>query len=101
MPKVLRCYAEGRNDEWEAICLDLDIAVQGNSFVDVFRSLDEAIALYLESVGEVPASERAHLLDRPAPLSVRFQFFWHVLGSLFHDKGEGRQRHHFTMPRAA
>ena len=33
--KSLRCYAEGRDGSWEAICLDLDIAVQGGSFEGV------------------------------------------------------------------
>ena len=47
--RSLRCYAEGRDGDWEAICLDLDIAVQGSSFEEVFRSLQEAISLYLET----------------------------------------------------
>ncbi len=41
MRKVLRCYAEGRNGEWEAICLDLDIAVQEKSFEDAFHALTD------------------------------------------------------------
>ena len=27
--RILHCYASGRDGEWEGICLDLDIAVQG------------------------------------------------------------------------
>ncbi len=98
---MLRCYAEGRDGEWDAICLDLDIAVQGDSFEDVFRELDEAVALYLESVAELPDSERARFLRRPAPLSVRLKFLGHVLRSLFRDTGAENARHHFTMPCAA
>jgi predicted RNase H-like HicB family nuclease len=51
--RSLHCYAEGRNGDWEAICLDLDIAVQGGSFEEVFGSLREAISLYLESVADL------------------------------------------------
>ncbi len=101
MRRMLRCYAEGRDSEWEAICLDFDIAVQGESFEEVFHSLDDAVSLYLESVAALPASERTHLLERPAPLSVRLRFLAHVLRSLFSDRGGDDCQHHFTMPRAA
>ncbi len=45
MARTLRCYAEGRDDSWEAICLDPDIAVQGESFAEVVDSLNEAISM--------------------------------------------------------
>ncbi len=99
--KVLRCYAEGRNGEWEAICLDLDIAVQEKSFEDVFHALNEVIALHVESVAALPETERAHLLDRPAPLSLRLRFLGYALRSLFTgDDGDG-YHHQFTVPSAA
>jgi predicted RNase H-like HicB family nuclease len=99
--KTLRCYAEGRDGDWEAICLDLDIAVQGRSFEEVFGSLREAIRLYLESVSSLPADERRSLLDRPAPILVRLKFLAHALGGLLSDRDGDRQRHQFTMPLAA
>ncbi len=101
VPRVLHGYAEGRDGEWEAICLDLDIAVQGTSFEEVFRSLNDAVSLYLESVGDLPEGERTDLLDRPAPLSVRFRFLVHVVRSLLGERTETGYRHHFTMPCAA
>ena len=101
MHKVLRCYAEGRDGDWEAFCLDLDIAVQGRSFEDVFRALNEAIALHVEAVAALPETERAHLLNRPAPLSLRLRFLGHALKALFTgDDGDG-YHHQFTLPRAA
>jgi predicted RNase H-like HicB family nuclease len=99
--RLLRCYAEGRNGDWEAICLDLDIAVQGGSFEEVFSSLQEAISLYLERVTDLPAQEQRALLHRPAPLLVRFKFLTHALRGLFADSDSDRQRHQFTMPLAA
>jgi hypothetical protein len=93
--KNLRCYAEGRDGDWEAICLDLDIAVQGSSFEEVFSSLQDAITLY-QGVADLPPNERRALLRRPAPLSVRFRFLTHALrGFLPYDDGD-RQRHQFT-----
>ena len=100
MRKVLRCYAEGRNGEWEAICLDLDIAVQEKSFEDAFHALNEVIALHVESVTALPETERAHLLDRPAPLSLRLRFLGYALRALFTgDDGDG-YHHQFTVPSA-
>jgi predicted RNase H-like HicB family nuclease len=99
--KSLRCYAEGSDGDWEAICLDLDIAVQGSSFEEVFTSLQDAISLYLKSVTDLQPEERRTLLHRPAPLSVRFKFLTHALRGLFADSNGDRQRHQFTMPLAA
>ena len=99
--KSLRCYAEGRDGDWEAICLDLDIAVQGTSFEEVFESLQKAISLYLESVTDLSPQERRSLLHRPAPFSVRFKFLAHALRGLFADSDGDRHRHQFTMPLAA
>ncbi len=99
--RSLRCYAEGRDGDWEAICLDLDIAVQGGSFQEVFSSLQEAISLYLESVTDLPPQERQALLHRAAPFPVRFKFLTHALRGLFAGSDGDRQRHQFTMPVAA
>ena len=56
--RVLSCYALGRQNSWEAICLDLDIAVQGDSFGDVSRKLREAISAYVEYVLKLPEADQ-------------------------------------------
>jgi predicted RNase H-like HicB family nuclease len=99
--RTVHCYAAGRNGAWEAICLEFDIAVQGNAFEEVFSSLQHAISLYTESVANLPPGERGGLLHRPAPLSVRLRFFTHGLRCLFSDSEDGTQRHQFTMTVAA
>ena len=98
--RSLRCYAEGRDGEWEAICLDLDIAVQGSSFEEVFRSLREAVSLYLETVAYLPTGQQSSHLKRPVPLSIRLKFLVHAARGLFLDDDD-RHRHQFTMPVAA
>jgi predicted RNase H-like HicB family nuclease len=97
----LRCYAEGRDGDWEAICLDLDIAVQGRSFEEVFSSLQKAISLYFESVNDLPSHEQPSLLSRRVPLSIRFKFLAHALRGMFADSDGDRYRHQFTLPLAA
>lgn len=98
---ILHCYETGRDGDWEGICLDLDIAVQGSSFEDVARSLRDAVSLYLQSVSSLPDEQQAHLLHRPAPLAVRLQFLGCALRSLLGLNGGDRYHHQFTMPLAA
>ena len=64
------CFASGRGADWEAVCLDRDIAVQGRSFEEVETSLCQAIALYLEAAHQESPSVRDALLGRRAPLWV-------------------------------
>ena len=102
MRKVLRCYAEGHGGEWEAICLNLDIAVQGSSFEEVYESLNTAITLYVETVEALPADERARLVERPVPLGVRLKMVLRTLSILLHDHGDDDSySHQYTMPCAA
>lgn len=100
MRHQIACYAEGRPGQWEAFCLDFDIAVHGQSFEDVFRDLNKAIAMYLETVATLPAEEKAHLLKRRAPLSIRMKFMWYALRYALTGRtgNGGKSRAEFTVP---
>lgn len=100
-PRIVRCHAEGKNGDWHAICMDLDIAVQGSSFEEVFHSLNDAISLYLETVADLPAEDRERLLHRPAPWPVRLKFLRYALRSTFREPRDGGHHHQFTRPLAA
>jgi hypothetical protein len=65
------CFARGRPGEWEALCIDFDIAVQGESFDDVRQALDCAIKDYVAAAQEEDAETRIKLLNRRAPWHVR------------------------------
>lgn len=94
--KVFRCYAEGSDSGWEATCVDLDLSVQGDSFDDVFRALCESIVVYLETVMELPESDRERFLKRRAPFWTRAQFaFAHILYFVF-GRGKSQARHDFV-----
>ncbi len=101
MPRTVRCYAEGQDGDWEAICLDFDIAVQGESFQEVFQSLNKAISLYLETAAALPESDRLRLLSRRAPFTVKFKFLALAIRSLLGGRDNGGQHHQFTMPLTA
>lgn len=101
MSRTLHCYAEGRDGGWEAICLDLDIAVQGDSFAEVYRALDEAIAAYLETVHDLPESEQRHLLRRKAPISVRLSFLLRAVRTILFGRDSDPQYADFTLAATA
>lgn len=91
-----RCIAEGRDGAWWAICIDLDISVQGSSLAEVRESLRTAISMYLERVAELPEGERQSLLHRRAPWHVRAKFYvYGFLGRLLGVDGKHRQ---FLLP---
>ena len=68
---ALQCYAYRRGQRWHAICVDLDVAVDGESSPAVVATLETCIDLHLERVAELPAEERRRLLSRRAPWRVR------------------------------
>jgi hypothetical protein len=72
------CIATGHGDQWEAFCLDFDLAVQGRSFDEVRRYLNDAVAMYLERVLTEPEPDRSRLLARKAPFLVRLMWAWRL-----------------------
>jgi hypothetical protein len=73
-PATLFCVARGHQGEWEAFCLDLDLAVQGRSFDEVKDQLERVVAGYVDSALAEPEPARSQLLHRRAPFSVRLRW---------------------------
>lgn len=71
MTKTLKCYAWGRHGDWEAICVDLDIAVSGRSLHEVVSLIEEAVDSYIKDAMQEDSLDRARLLSRKAPWHVR------------------------------
>lgn len=69
---LLRCYANKRDDQWQAFCIDLSLAVQGETFPEVKQKLE---SMMLEYVYDALAGEdkefAEQLLSRKAPLYQR------------------------------
>ena len=86
----LRCYANKHGDQWQAFCIDLCLAVQGDSFPEVKHKLDQ---MMLEYVYDALAGEdreyAEQLLSRKAPLEQRVTYhyikFMHHIG-IFRDE---------------
>ena len=71
MDLKLKCYVHGGEASWEAICVDLNVAVCGNSQREVRASLRKAVDLYLETVAALPTAEQDGFLSRRAPWHTR------------------------------
>jgi len=71
--RKLTCYAWGTPGDWEALCVDYDIAAQGDSFDKVRRELTDAVETYLEYVADLPETDQNAFLNRKAPLSLRLR----------------------------
>lgn len=83
-------YVYGSGDHWEAICLNLDIAAQGESLEETKNLLFEMIAEYISLAEEMPAPERERMLNRSAPFLTRLGYhLGYFLASVF---GRNNQR---------
>lgn len=83
MPRTVLYVITGRDDAWEAFCLDFDLAVQGRSMDEVRASLIKAINMYVATAIKQPEPIRSRLLGRQAPFFVRLMWalraFWATL----------------------
>jgi len=79
---ILHCYAIKDGSQWVALCLDFDLAAQGDTFIEARQSLDEQIRSYLEDA--LIGDDRQHapaLLSRKAPLSEWIKY-WLLLAKV-------------------
>lgn len=98
MRRILHCYAFGSEGKWEAICIDLDLAVQGRSFEEVSALLHEAIVFHLEGVMALPEPDRARLLERSVPWHVRLRYAVEAFLFFVRNRDGGPFEHRYTIP---
>lgn len=80
---VLRCFVEKRRNIYQAFCLNLNLAVQGDSVADVKERLESMIGDYLEDAHGVDKAHKEYLLGRRAPLSIFARYYWLRVRSWF------------------
>lgn len=76
--RKVRCFAEKRGQQWQAFCIELNLAAQADSLKEAVRKLHAMIRSYVQLAMEQndPAHQR-DMLYRPAPLSIQFRY-WYV-----------------------
>lgn len=74
----IRCYAERQAPGlWIALCLDFDLAAQGETFQEARSRLDAMIDEYVEDA--LTGEDRDHaqaLLNRRAPRRYWLRYYW-------------------------
>lgn len=85
------CVARGRDSEWEAFCLDFDLAVQGRSYDEVVARLKTAIVDYVHSAAAEPEPVRNKLLTRCAPWATTLSWKWRVAFWAFCHRNEAEE----------
>lgn len=99
MTEYLRGIAHGRAGQWEAFSLDFDLAVQGRSFEEVSRLLNEAVNMYVETAMEEPEPVRHQLLNRTAPLWTRLMWSYRsAVWTLLRKKHTEENTFQFPVP---
>jgi hypothetical protein len=73
------CFARGREGDWEALCADFDIAVQGRSFNEVREAMESAVSEYVAAARQEAPETAERLLNRHAPLRVSLLWTARVL----------------------
>ena len=71
----LRCFAEKKDGQWSAVCIDLCLAAQADTLKEVQRKMDEMVQSYVEdALFGVDQAHAFELLNRKPPLSLRFKY---------------------------
>ncbi len=85
---ILRCYAEKKDSIWQAFCIDLNLAVQGETRDEVRAKLQRQIGSYLYDALEGEDKEYANqLLSRKAPIVFRAKYtFYKILINFYKAK---------------
>jgi hypothetical protein len=74
---ILRCYANKSDQQWQAFCIDLCLAVQGESFAEVKSKLEVQIQDYVYDALAGEDKEFAdYLLNRKAPAKQIFTYYF-------------------------
>lgn len=75
---ILRCYAERQGEQWVALCLDLTLAAQAETFDDARAKLEAMIVEYVyDAVAGEDKAHAAELLSRKAPLPYWLKYWYY------------------------
>lgn len=92
MASYLRCYAVRQDRGWFALCLDLNLAAEADSFEEARFHVAALIAEYLADVAAHPGAGR---IPRRAPLGFWLEYAW---AQLVVATGRCARTRHFCMP---
>lgn len=96
---LVRCLAMREGEHWVALCLDFDLAAQGDSFLEVKERLDAQIVDFVTEAATIDREHAPYLLRRKAPLKYRLLYRWLGLRKKVAARfGNGRAAYERAMP---
>jgi len=77
---LLHCYAEKSGEQWQAFCLDFNLAAQGDSFKDVKVKLENMVGSYLyDALAGEDKEYASQLLNRKSPVGQWAKYYFYRL----------------------
>jgi len=74
---ILRCFAEKKDGQWTAVCVDFYLAAQSDSLNDVLQKLESQIKSYIdEALNGCDKLYSKQLLCRKAPLFQILKYYY-------------------------
>lgn len=73
---VLRCYGKKQSGQFVVVCLDFNLAAQGDTFDEAWQKLQQQIHEHLDDA--LAGEDKAHveqMLNRRAPLSLHLDYY--------------------------
>ena len=83
-PFYVRCYVKKTGEQWVAVCVDLCLAAQSDTFNGARRELESQVRDYVLEALTVDVKHADVLLSRRAPLSNRIEYWIVRLFQVFH-----------------
>lgn len=73
---IIKCYAQQEGECWVALCLDFNLAAQGDNFDEVKSKLEAMIAEYVyDALAGEDKLYASQLLSRRAPLTSWLKYY--------------------------
>lgn len=95
---VLRCFALKRGGYWVAMCIDLDLAAQADTFAQAKKLLTEQMRSYVADALTVDSANAQTLLRRKAPLHLIALYHAIVVVKALHLKWSNVSQYTAPMP---
>ncbi len=77
--RLLRCFIKQENNQWVAVCIDLNLAAQADTCNDAKLKLEGMINFYIQEALTVDIDYKEQLLSRKAPFSLILEYYFAVL----------------------
>ncbi|CAD5977916.1 hypothetical protein PCC9214_04330 [Planktothrix tepida] len=76
---LLRCFLKQENNQWVAVCIDLNLASQADTCNEAKLKLEEMINSYVQEALTVDSDYAEQLLSRKAPFTLILEYYFAVL----------------------